>query len=83
MRSKGDRPEDLRVSALEDAHDDPVILECIEDDEDNLVGSPYVDGRIDLVIPSVDGDLSEQPEAIRKVASWLMNAADWLERRQR
>lgn len=52
---------------------------CHDDDD----GTPYVDLHIDT-IPQVpgDADFSENPEALRQAAAWLLRAAAWLERRQ-
>jgi hypothetical protein len=59
--------------------EDVFNLECVED----LSGDSYVDVRVDT-IPHRKGDLdySESPELLRKVAQWLLKAADWLEGEQ-
>lgn len=56
---------------------DAISLSC----EDELV--PYVDLRIDT-IPACEGDpdYSEDPDILRKMAAWMVRAADWLEKRQ-
>lgn len=45
--------------------------------------SPYVDVRVDT-IPACEGDpdYSEDPDVLRKIAAWLVRAADWLEKKQ-
>lgn len=64
-------PADLVIDA------DAISLSC----EDEFV--PYVDLRIDT-IPACDGDpdYSEDPDILRKMAAWMVRAADWLEKRQ-
>lgn len=59
--------------------EDVLNLECVSD----LSGAPYVDVRIDT-IPHRTGDMdfSESPELLRKVAQWLLKAAEWLEGEQ-
>jgi hypothetical protein len=56
-------------------------LSCVEDD---WVDGAYVDVRVDTLPPCEgDEDYSESPATLRRVASWLTKAADWLEERQR
>lgn len=45
--------------------------------------APYVDVRLDTLPPHEDDpDYSENADALRRVAAWLVKAADWLEWRQ-
>lgn len=61
--------------------DDVFNLVCYDDEE--FHARPYVDVRLDTVPPTDDDpDYSENPDALRKVAAWLVAAADWLEQRQ-
>lgn len=57
---------------------DAIVLSCQEDGE-----ASYVDLRIDT-IPPCDGDpdYSEDPDILRKMAAWMVGAADWLEKRR-
>lgn len=68
------KPESMMVDQ------DAFHLECVEDE---AVGTPYVDVRIDT-IPHLesDPDYSESPELLRRAAEWLLKAADWLEEAQ-
>jgi len=55
-------------------------MECIDDD---VVGAPYVDVRLDTIPHGQDDpDYSENPAALRRAAQWLLKAAEWLERRR-
>ena len=59
--------------------EDVFNLECVED----LDGGSYVDVRIDTIPHRrEDMDFSESPELLRKVAQWLLKAAEWLEGEQ-
>jgi hypothetical protein len=61
--------------------DDELFSLVCRDEED---AAPYVDVRFDTLPPHEDDpDYSENPDALRKVAAWLVAAADWLEWRQR
>jgi hypothetical protein len=63
-----------------DIDDERFAMIC-RDEEDS---SPYVDVQFDTLPPCEDDpDYSENPEALRRVAAWLEQAADWLEERQR
>jgi hypothetical protein len=54
-------------------------LECVDD----LRCDSYVDVRIDTIPHRKDDpDYSESPELLRKVAVWLLRAAEWLEGEQ-
>lgn len=66
------RPTDLVIDI------DAIALSCIDEGR-----GPYVDLRIDT-IPACDGDpdYSEDPDVLRKMAAWMVSAADWLEKRQ-
>ena len=60
--------------------EDAFHMECIDDD---AVGAPYVDVRLDTIPHGQDDpDYSENPAALRRAAQWLLKAAEWLERRQ-
>jgi hypothetical protein len=62
-----------------DIDDERYAMIC-RDEEDS---TPYVDVAFDS-LPPCDGDpdYSENPDALRSVAMWLLQAADWLEGRQ-
>ena len=56
-------------------------MECLDGDD---IGGPYIDVRIDTIPHKAeDPDYSESPELLRRAAQWLIQAADWLEERQR
>jgi hypothetical protein len=74
------KPEPIEID------DDQFTLRCIDDREIEDVDRyrPYVDIRVDTIPPHEgDPDYSERPELLRKVAAWLVSAADWLEASQR
>ncbi len=61
--------------------EDAFHMECI--DEDDVVGTPYVDVRSDTIPHRQDDpDYSENPAALLRAAQWLIKAAEWLERRR-
>jgi hypothetical protein len=61
--------------------DDELFCMVCRPSEDGAAS--YVDCRFDSVPPTNDDpDYSENPEALRKVAAWLVKAADWLEKEQ-
>jgi len=62
-----------------DIDDERFAMIC-RDEEDS---TPYADVQFDSLPPCEDEpDYSENPEALRRVAAWLEEAADWLEWRQ-
>jgi hypothetical protein len=63
-----------------DIDDERFAMIC-RDEEDS---SPYVDVQFDTLPPCEDDpDYSENPDSLRSVAMWLLQAADWLEERQK
>jgi len=62
-----------------DIDDERFAMICRDEEH----STPYVDVVLDT-LPPCDGDpdYSENPDALRRVASWLEKAADWLEWRQ-
>jgi len=62
--------------------EDSLNMECLEGDE--VGGGPYVDVRLDTIPHRQnDPDYSESPEVLRRAAVWLIQAAEWLEERQK
>jgi len=62
-----------------DIDDERFALICRDEEH----STPYVDVMFDTLPPCEDDpDYSENPDALRSVAMWLLQAADWLEERQ-
>jgi hypothetical protein len=62
-----------------DIDDERFALIC----RDEEGSPPYVDVQLDTLPPcDGDSDYSENADALRRVAAWLVKAADWLEWRQ-
>lgn len=70
----------MKPPAPIDIDDELFHMRCWTADES---AAPYVDCKFDT-IPPTDGDpdYSENPDTLRKVAAWLVKAADWLEKEQ-
>jgi hypothetical protein len=69
----------MKPPAPIDIDDELFCMICRAEDGE----APYVDVQFDSVPPHEDDpDYSENPAALRKVAAWLVAAADWLEKEQ-
>ena len=80
MGSARDGTGKVKPPAPIDIDDELFHLRC-RPAEDGVAA--YADVRFDSVPPTNgDPDYSENPAALRKVAAWLVKAADWLEQEQ-
>lgn len=70
----------MKPPAPIDIDDELFHMRCREASDETAA---YVDFKFDTVPPTNDDpDYSENPDTLRKVAAWLVAAADWLEREQ-